>query len=311
MKRSYNTDSLLRRQDLNSKSGRRGNSIFNFDMDVKWYKQKEDENNLIILPFIIQSKNNPLLRKDNRWKVGDTDYVLEVYVHRFVGPGNQSIICLNRNFGKPCPICEEAENLKEKGKDKEANFPSRRVIYNVLDADNLKEGVMIFENSYSLFEDKLLFAERSKVKDGKHICVAQVDNGYIIRCYGRKVKKGGYEYVEFLNFEFDERNEKQENAVKDNLDNVIDLDKYMNVLTYDEIQEILYGFEEDDVKETVKEEREKNDDREERRRRRREERENKKKNECPYGHKFGVDADNYRDCNDCDIWEDCDEENNK
>lgn len=32
------------------------------------------------------------------------------------------------------------------------------------------------------------------------------------------------------------------------------------------------------------------------------------KGECPYGHVFGVDTDEFKDCNSCEIWDDCDEE---
>lgn len=31
----------------------------------------------------------------------------------------------------------------------------------------------------------------------------------------------------------------------------------------------------------------------------------KGKKKCPYGHKFGVDTDNFDDCADCEIWDDC------
>jgi len=26
---------------------------------------------------------------------------------------------------------------------------------------------------------------------------------------------------------------------------------------------------------------------------------------CPYGHRFGVDTDNFDDCADCELWDDC------
>jgi hypothetical protein len=32
---------------------------------------------------------------------------------------------------------------------------------------------------------------------------------------------------------------------------------------------------------------------------------------CPHGHKFGVDTDEYPECEDCEIWEECDEEYTK
>lgn len=30
-----------------------------------------------------------------------------------------------------------------------------------------------------------------------------------------------------------------------------------------------------------------------------------KKNKCPYGHKFGVDCEEYDECDDCELWEEC------
>jgi len=35
------------------------------------------------------------------------------------------------------------------------------------------------------------------------------------------------------------------------------------------------------------------------------------KDKCPYGHKFGIDTDKFKDCDTCEIWDDCSEEHDK
>ena len=29
------------------------------------------------------------------------------------------------------------------------------------------------------------------------------------------------------------------------------------------------------------------------------------KNRCPYGHRFGIDIDEYDDCDNCELWDEC------
>jgi len=37
----------------------------------------------------------------------------------------------------------------------------------------------------------------------------------------------------------------------------------------------------------------------------------KSKDKCPYGHRFGIDTDKFKDCDTCEIWDDCSDEKEK
>jgi hypothetical protein len=103
-------------------------------------------------------------RFDPAMSEGEWTYVLEVFVHNNVGPdGEQSIICMLKTFGKPCPICEHRHKLLEDGSDDElaemlktSRYP--RSIYNIVCYDRkADEGkVQIFNTSHYLMEMPLL-----------------------------------------------------------------------------------------------------------------------------------------------------------
>ena len=51
------------------------------------------------------------------------------------------VLCLNRTFNKPCPVCEERQKMLDDGKkwdddSVKALKPVRRAIYNVIDTEN-------------------------------------------------------------------------------------------------------------------------------------------------------------------------------
>ena len=123
----------------------------NHDGEIKFFSPAEGKNRINIVPYVIKSKNHPLV-KSGEAEVGEKDYVLDFYAHRGVGPAEKTVLCLKNTYGKPCPICEQAAALRKAGKEKEANAlkPSRRVVYNI---EDLKEpGVLkVFETSHYLF----------------------------------------------------------------------------------------------------------------------------------------------------------------
>ena len=84
------------------------------DGDVKFFTPKEGRNRINIIPYVIKTKNHPLVRSKSA-EVGDLDYVLDVYTHRGVGPTESTVLCLKETYEKPCPVCELMQKLKEEG----------------------------------------------------------------------------------------------------------------------------------------------------------------------------------------------------
>lgn len=366
--------SLVRRQKISYSTkdqGSGGSRVLNLKdigNDVQFFQPSDGRNAINIIPFIIKSKNHPLV-KQGQMQIGELDYCLDIWTHRNVGPSESSVVCLKKTYGKACPICEEAEKLRKAGKKDEASalFSKRRVFYNIEDVRKKPGEIQIFEVSYHLFEKELLIEARNVEEDNEDgenentISFADPEIGSIIKFRCMKVKQGGYEFNEFKSFAFAEREEPIDD---DLLATAVSFDEHLNVLTYEQVQAILFGADEDD------EETDEDDDEEEERPSRKkvsvikavkteepdddeeddepvkrapksknkstvdvddeddeteeadedqdedneEERPVKKssskakpaaKGKCSYGHTFGKDADEHKECEDCEDWTNC------
>ena len=211
------------------------------DGDVKFFTPKEGRNRINIIPYVIKTKNHPLVRSKSA-EVGDLDYVLDVYTHRGVGPTESTVLCLKETYGKPCPVCELMQKLKEEGKDKEAGSlkPSRRVFYNVEDVKD-PGTLQVFETSHYLFEKELI--DEAREDDGSYTDFADPEDGKEIKFKTSKVQKAGYEFNEFKSFSFEDRDEPLSDEL---LESAISFDELLNNSSYEEIEKILYGQDDDD-----------------------------------------------------------------
>lgn len=212
------------------------------DGEVEFFSPKEGRNRINIIPYTIKTKNHPLVKR-GEFEIGDKDYVMDIFTHRGVGPSEASVICLKSTYGKPCPICEYAAQLKKQGKEDEAGVlkPSRRVFYNVQDCKN-PDKLLVFETSHYLFEKELIDEARDD-EEGGFIDFADEESGKEIKFRCSKVSKGGYEFNEFKSFSFEDRDE---NIPDELLEAAISFDEIMNVPSYEEVEKILYGEDDDD-----------------------------------------------------------------
>src|SRR5574344_155298 len=220
------------------------------DGDVQFFTPAEGRNRINIIPYTIKTKNHPLVKK-GEFEVGDSDYVMDVFVHRGVGPSEASVLCLKQTYGKPCPICEQSALLRKQGKEDEASAlkPSRRVFYNVQDMKN-PDVLKVFEASHYLFEKELIDEARDD-NEGGFVDFADPETGKEIKFRCSKVSRGGFEFNEFKSFSFEDRDE---NIPDELLEKAISFDEIMNVPTYEEVEKILYGRNEDDDEQEDEEE---------------------------------------------------------
>jgi hypothetical protein len=96
---------------------------------------------------------------DKTLKPGDYTYVLVIWVHYGVGVNQDAFVCPAKNYGKPCPECEDRERIrKEEGFDEDlvkSLTPKKRAIYNVVVYDNEKEsakGVQVWDVAHWFME---------------------------------------------------------------------------------------------------------------------------------------------------------------
>jgi hypothetical protein len=223
-----------------------GSQIFRWrdlDKDIEFFSPNQGRNAINIIPFEIKTKNHPLVRKGD-FEIGDMDYVMDIWTHRGIGPSESAVLCLKKTFGKPCPICEEADRLKKAGKDKEASElkSSRRVIYNVEDVKHPGKA-LIFETSHFLFEKELIDEAREGADTEGFVEFANADEGKTIKFRASKISRGGFEFNEYKSFSFVDREEPLDD---DLLAAAVAFDEIMNVPSYEDAQKILFGADDDE-----------------------------------------------------------------
>lgn len=303
------------------------------DGDVTFFKPTVGRNRINIIPYEIKTKNHPLVKR-GEMEVGDMDYVMDIYVHRGVGPTEASVICLKNTYGKPCPICEQANVLRKQGKEDEADAlkASRRVFYNVQDLKE-PEKLKVFETSHYLFEKELIDEARDD-EEGGFVDFADIEDGKEIKFKASEDTLGSNKFFKFKSFSFEDRDEA---IPSDIVDEAISFDEIMNIPSYEEVEKILFGNDEEDnsddedeEEEDEEEEDEKpskkvkkssrpSDDEDEEEDEDEDEEEDEKpskkssrkseddepKGKCKFGHKFGRDCDEFDDCENCDMWDKC------
>lgn len=267
--------------------------------EVEFFKPEDGRNTINIIPFKIKNKNHPLVKR-GILNIGDMDYVMDVFVHKNVGAGGATVVCLKQTYGKPCPICEFRAKLKKEGRDKEADaFKfSRRAIYNVQDIKN-PEKLKLFDVSHYLFEKELI-DEASDGENGENfVDFADIENGKQINFKSVKVSKGGFEFNEYKSFSFRDREKPLNDSI---INEAISLDDILNVLSYEEIEKLLFN-KVDEEDEEFYEERPIDEVKEESKPKA--EAKPATKTQCPYNHKYGVDCEKHEDCDNCECWDAC------
>jgi len=257
-------DRLKKSYESKDKGGGSRPSAFDWKKadGVKFYKAKEGKNRINIIPYIVKTKNDPLVRAGDT-KVGDQSYMLDVFIHRNIGPTQAEVICPKSNFGKPCPICKQAQEFKDNGKKDEASalWPKRQCFYNVIDGKNPDEGIQIFAISHYLFEKELIEEARAASDDGDIIDFVDIDDGKMIEFRGAETTSNingkAVTFLEYKSFVFKER---EESLDSDLVEKAISFDDLMKLPSDDEIKALMFG---DDDAEADDEEVEEEDDDEE------------------------------------------------
>lgn len=208
------------------------------DMGVEFYQIREGRNEIDILPYVVKTNKHPKL------KSGDYDYKLDIWVHRFVGDGDASVVCLKQTYNKPCPICEEYKKMiasdEYNRNDDEVKrlLPKRRVLYNVVDLlDDKYKGIKIFEINHFEFQKEII--EEAESSGGDEIInFADPEEGRTIVFRGTE-REGEFKKASMKpkGFKFVDREPYDENVIN----KTVPLDDILIVHSYDDVKKILMG----------------------------------------------------------------------
>lgn len=300
---------------------------------------------LDFMPYEVTDDNHPERNDDEQLaRPGDLWWRRPFRVHKNVGPDEETVVC-PRSFNMPCPICEHVKQLADDGADREELRPLRskgRYLYAVIPINHKKldEEVMVWDYSYSLFEKQL---DEELENDRSFDRFPGLEDGLTLEIRFREEKFGRGSYWETSRINFLDR---EEYYTEDILDDVPNLDECLKVLSYKELEALFFDFEPDvgetdtedsneDIGEdespeasqpparkpkTAKRAKKPSEDEAEKQQetkpKKARTRGTKKEqppaeDECPHGYEFGADNDKYDECEDCDVWDSCNEARKK
>ncbi len=251
--------------DSSERKGISGSNIFKAGVEITFHKPAIDEDHTLdIVPFLA-GNNMPIDMKTGEPMVakGGWAYVYEYWSHRGVGPlENETVICLERTYKLPCPICEHRKELvAEKAFDSEKMgelLSKQRNLYNVVSYDTDKEeekGVQLLDVSHFYFEKHISKLARKAVrrKRGSKLKSADPfknfadpsDSGVSIEfsIEGAKTKN---DFDTWMGHQLVERDY---NLDAELMDAALQLDQIVEVLSYGELYKIYYDedYEGDEV----------------------------------------------------------------
>lgn len=214
------------------------------ELEVQFWRPDAGDHLVDIIPFFA-GEQYPTMTGTQRTGIGDGDstYLLDVWVHKNIGPENQQYVCLSKSYGKKCPVCEKIRSLIQEsdGIDEDLKKvlkhlnPSRRSVYNVIVRDEGEEeekGVQVWEVPHFFFEKHVSHLAQNP-RTGGRISYSKVKGG---KAVAFTIEKPSKNKTNFLGFQFVER--EWEIEIED-LESTFVLDELIVVPTYDEVYEAL------------------------------------------------------------------------
>jgi hypothetical protein len=207
-----------------------------------FYRPKDGTNHIDIIPYVVKSDKHP-----QKIKPGYTDYLLDVWVHRRVGPSESQFLCLKKMYGKACPICEELEELKKDPDVDESIIngmrPKRRCWYNVINLDlpERDQQIQIFEEAHYLFEKEVL--EKAGVKKDNFVVFWDIEDGKSISFRATQKKSAKGNYFEYRIDDFEDRPKYKESIYKE----TFALDDLLVIPQYEDVKRSHNGIADDDA----------------------------------------------------------------
>lgn len=187
-----------------------------------------------ILPYMVKVDHHPDAKAGEPW------YVRRYYTHKNVGPEEITVICPT-TFGKRCPICEEHARLrKDETADEDVVKGLRkkeRELFNIFDTKNPDAGVQIFDTPTFFFSDML--EDHIRTGEAQKLTFWECQNGSTL-----KVTMGESDYGDALKakiIEFVAREDYDDSV----LEQTHNLDSMLVCLSYEELQKLFLGLDED------------------------------------------------------------------
>lgn len=263
-----------------------------------------------ILPYTVTDPNHMDRDDKNELAIpGEPWYTKPFRVHRrCIGVNNGDAVCPT-TIGKRCPICEyRAKRLREGADYQDDEIKtlrySLRNLYAIVPkkSNTYSEQVHIWNISQFLFQAKL---DEELGEDEERETFPDPENGWTLRVRFSEEKFGSITYADTSRIDFRER---EESYSAEYLQNVPNLDEILIIHSYKELEQKFYELDDEPgAEEEIEQEENDTEQREDNQTKSR----NKSPSEysygdkCPHGYRFGIDCEEYEECDDCDWWEEC------
>ncbi len=198
--------------------------------------------NLDILPYEVTAANHP--DRDDEYEIavpGSLWYKHPYWLHRNIGPDNQSVVCPS-SIGQKCPICEyRAQLLKDGAKwdddSVKALKPSMRNLYVVIPKGSKKyeETPHIWDISQFLFQAKL---NEEIGENEEYETFPDLEEGYTLRIRFSEESFGGNKFAETSRIDFKERDKPYDESI---LEEIPHLDDLLEISSYKAIEAVFFG----------------------------------------------------------------------
>lgn len=223
-------------------SGGGGNYAVNLPEEVNRIELKKGSMDFDIIPYKVTKDGHP-----DKIQIGKDGIDRRYSLHYGFGDeGKQPIVC-RESIGEPCPVCEMLAKGKKDGtltKEVAQAFKKKdRALFNVYNEDT--DEVEILDYTIHGFH-KQLYKEVAESTDDDVKYFAELEQGYTVEArFSEEPTGGSGKWLCADRIDFAER-EDIDAAI---MEQSVNLDDCLNILSYEEISDKLYGSatDEDDV----------------------------------------------------------------
>ena len=246
-------DALMNRMQENYKireGERKFMMYFDPALPLPLWTAGKGEHGVDIIPYIAGA-NDPAVHA-GKIKEGEPQYLLDIYVHQNIGPGDEQFVCLKANYRLPCPVCEyrntvvkdaPPDDATQRDKDLhdkvlDALRYKRRVAYNIINRTTEQEedkGIQVFEIAHWFMERELqILAGGGKARGKGYVFFAHPKLGKTVWFNRTGV---GATSTSYSGYAFEDRDY---DIPQEWLDGVYSIDQHIIIPTYEQVHATLW-----------------------------------------------------------------------
>lgn len=198
-------------RDRAEKHGSEGRNTVKLPDDASFFSVKaEGTKRIDIIPYVV-GEGNPYADPDSY------HYERTYWVHRGIGPNNETHVCPAKTFKKPCPVCEYRGKL---AKDPDADdktvkdlLPKERQLFNVVDAADPDKGVQVWDWPFWTFGRHLDGKVKNADPEDGYEYFADPEKGFRLKIGITEQSGGSYSFFDCADIEFKPREPLDEEIV--------------------------------------------------------------------------------------------------